>query len=278
LGLPLTASQLNASASVAGTFAYTPLLGTPVNTTSQTLSVLFTPAAANNYNSVNQSAPLSVLAGPVAKVTPASIDFGTLYLGSIVTKTVTVSNIGNAPMTVTGPFLAIVRGGNSNEFVSVNLCPKSLAAGKSCTITVAFIAGPYYTAQTATLTVKDNAPGNPQVVPMTALVINPRATLNATSVNFGNQKVGTTSAAQTVTIKNTGATTLNFSGITIVGTNPADFSPFTTTCGPSLTAGGSCTVSVKFHPSVKQSRSATLRFTDNAQASTQSVSLSGKGI
>jgi hypothetical protein len=35
---------------------------------------------------------------------------------------------------------------------------------------------------------------------------------------------------------------------------------------------------VQFHPSVKQSRSATLRITDNAQSSPQSVSLSGKGI
>jgi hypothetical protein len=278
LGLPLTASQLNASTTVPGNFAYTPILGTAINTTTQTLSVMFTPTAGSNYNSVNKSVPLSVLAGPLAKVTPANIDFGTLYLGSIVTKTVTVSNIGNGPMTITGPFLAIVRGGNSNEFVSVSLCPKSLAAGKSCTMTVAFLAGPYYTAQTATLTVKDNAPGNPQIVPLTALVINPRATLSASSLSFGNQKAGTTSAAKTVTLKNTGATTLTISGITIIGSNPADFSPLTSTCGPSLTAGSSCTVSVQFHPSVKQSRSATLRITDNAQSSPQSVSLSGKGI
>ena len=41
-------------------------------------------------------------------------------------------------------------------------------------MTITFIAGPFYTPQTATLTVTDSSPGSPQTVPLTATVINPR--------------------------------------------------------------------------------------------------------
>jgi large repetitive protein len=95
-------------------------------------------------------------------------------LGSITTHSITVTNVGTAAVTISEPLISIVKGGNSNEFVAVSLCPASLAAGKSCTITIAFVAGPYYTPQTATLEVMDNAPGSPQPVTLTATVLAPQ--------------------------------------------------------------------------------------------------------
>jgi hypothetical protein len=67
------------------------------------------------------------------------------------------------------------------------------------------------------------------------------------SVDFGNQNVGTPSAAQTVTVTN--PTTAPVSGVTInlSGTNQGDFAQ-TNTCGTSVSAGASCTVSVTFYP------------------------------
>ena len=215
-------------------------------------------------------------AGPLATVSPSSIDFGTLYLGAIATRNVTLTNSGNAAMSISGPFLSVVKGGDSHEFVEVNLCPKSLAAGKSCNMTIAFVAGPYYTQQTATLSVMDSAPGSPQMVALSATVINPQATLSTNSLNFGNQKTGTPSTARTVTLKNTGATTLTINSVMVTGANPGDF-PILSGCGSSLTAGNSCSISVVFDPSLKTSRSATLTIKDNALIGTQTVSLSGKG-
>ena len=46
------------------------------------------------------------------------------------------------------------------------------------------------------------------------------ATLSATSVNFGNQKVGTTSATKSVTLTNTGGGTLTIGSLTPGGSNP----------------------------------------------------------
>jgi hypothetical protein len=276
LGLSLGALQLDATANVPGAFVYTPPAGTAVTTTSQTVSVAFTPADTTDYTSANASVALTVTAGPLASVSPTSIDFGTLYLGSIVTRNVTVSNVGNAAMTITNPFLSQLHGGNSNEYVVVSLCPKSLAAGKSCTMTVAFVAGPFYAPQTATLNVMDNAPGNPQTVTLTALVIDPHAALSTNNLNFGSQKVNTASAPRIVTLKNTGATALTITGVTVAGANPSDF-PFSNGCTGPLAPGASCAVSVTFAPTAKNSRSATLKIADNAQSGTQSVGLSGTG-
>src|SRR5690606_5175270 len=54
-GTALSATQLNATASVAGTFSYTPASGTILNAGNQTLSVNFTPTDVTNYNVVNNT-------------------------------------------------------------------------------------------------------------------------------------------------------------------------------------------------------------------------------
>jgi MBG domain (YGX type)/PASTA domain/Bacterial Ig-like domain (group 3)/Dockerin type I domain len=67
-GTALGAQQLNASASVAGNFVYTPAAGTVLPTGSgQTLSVTFTPSDAADYNTASASVTINVQAG-VTKV------------------------------------------------------------------------------------------------------------------------------------------------------------------------------------------------------------------
>jgi MBG domain (YGX type)/Bacterial lectin/PASTA domain len=128
----------------------------------------------NNDYTPAQTIQIVNASGPLLTVSPSSIPFGSVTLGSITTRNITVSNIGTAAAAITGPLLSIVKGGNSNEFVAVNLCPTSLAAGKSCTVTIAFVAGPFYTPQTATLEIMDNAPGSPQPVTLSATVLTPQ--------------------------------------------------------------------------------------------------------
>ena len=236
------------------------------------------PGDSNFYGSTSAGVAQSVV-GPLASVPPSppGISFGTVYLGTITVKSVTVTNVGNAPMTITTPFFSILSGGTLSEFLALNLCPKSLAAGKSCTIEVSFIAGPYYAPQTATLNIIDSAYNSPQTVTLSATVINPQAWLSATSVRFSTVKAGSSSAPKVVTLKNTGATALAITSISIAS---ADFMQ-TNTCplspAASLQAGYSCTISVTFTPTAKGSRSASVVITDNAQNSPQTISLSGTG-
>jgi len=78
-GTPLSATQLNATASVPGAFAYTPALGSIVPAGSHTLSVTFTPSDATDYTTVSTSVTLAVSqATPqITWATPAAITYGT---------------------------------------------------------------------------------------------------------------------------------------------------------------------------------------------------------
>ena len=132
--------------------------------------------------------------------------------------------------------------------------------------------------KTGTVTVTDNATGSPQTVSLTGT--GTEVQLVPSSLNFGTVKVGTSSAPQTVTLTNVGSTSMSFTGIgggiSIGGPNHGDFSK-TTTCGSSVAAGGSCTVTVTFTPKATGTRTASLGFTDNGGGSPQLVPLSGTG-
>ena len=64
-GAPLTTVQLNASASVPGSFAYSPVIGTVLGVGTNTLSVVFTPSDAADYSSAAASVSLAVLPAPL---------------------------------------------------------------------------------------------------------------------------------------------------------------------------------------------------------------------
>jgi hypothetical protein len=86
--------------------------------------------------------------------------------------------------------------------------------------------------------------------------------------------VGVTSSSKTVTLTNTGASTLDISGIAPSG----DFAIESKTCGSTLAAKAKCTVKVTFTPTQTGTRTGTLTFTDNAPNSPQAVALSGTGV
>jgi large repetitive protein len=83
VGTALSSTQLNATASVAGAFVYSPAAGTVINTAgSQTISATFTPTDAADYNSATGSVTIVVNAGSLATPAitwsaPAAIAYGT---------------------------------------------------------------------------------------------------------------------------------------------------------------------------------------------------------
>src|SRR3989475_5568457 len=85
------------------------------------------------------------------------------------------------------------------------------------------------------------------------------------------------SAAKVVTLSNTGTAALSISSIAVTGTNIGDFTQ-THTCGASLAAKTSCTISVTFRPAATGTRGARVSVTDNASGSPQGVALSGSGV
>ena len=97
--------------------------------------------------------------------------------------------------------------------------------------------------------------------------------LTPTTLSFSSQALGTTTAAKTVTLKNTSTKTVTITSIVISG----DFAD-TTTCTSTLAAGASCALSVTFSPSVLGTIDGAITFTDNASPGTQVVNVNGKGV
>ncbi|HEV2494479.1 MAG TPA: choice-of-anchor D domain-containing protein [Terriglobia bacterium] len=100
----------------------------------------------------------------------------------------------------------------------------------------------------------------------------PSASLSPGSLSFATQALKTTSAAQSVTLTNSGSAGLNVTGISTSG----DFAQ-TDNCGASLGAGANCAIKVTFTPTQSGARTGTLSVNDNATGSPQTVSLTGTG-
>jgi len=219
-----------------------------------------------------QQVPLSGT-GTTAKLLPTSLNFGTVAIGvTSPPKTVTLTNVGTTTLSITS--IAITGTNGSDYLQMATTCGASLAAAASCTVSVDFKPSATGT-RSAALSFADSAAGSPQQVPLNG--IGTTAKLSPVSINFGTVALGVTTAAKTVTLTNVGTTTLTISSIGITGTNPADFMETATTCGASLAAAASCTVSVEFKPTTTGTRSAALSVTDNAAGNPQQVPLTGTG-
>jgi len=96
-------------------------------------------------------------------------------------------------------------------------------------------------------------------------------------LSFGNIDLGSTSTAQTVTVKNISDSAINVSSISISGPNAGDFTITNRTCGSSMAGSSSCTIAVVFAPTANGVRNGTLTIANAGLASARTVSLSGNG-
>lgn len=96
------------------------------------------------------------------------------------------------------------------------------------------------------------------------------ASLSPTSLTFGPQDDGTTSAAQTIVLTNTGNAALNLSAINVFG----EFG-LTHNCGSSLAIGAQCNISITFQPLNYGLRTGTLTVTDDGLNSPHTAALTG---
>jgi hypothetical protein len=222
-------------------------------------SGLCTDFAVDTLN-INQPPP-----APVVKLTSTSLTFGSQLVGtSSAAQAVTLSNTGNAALSISSIL-------PSGDFSETNTCGTSVAAGGSCSISVTFKPTATGT-RTGSVKITDNAAGSPQSISLTGKGIAPSVTLTPTSLTFPAQLLNTASATQSVVMKNTGTAALTISGIVPSG----DFTE-TNNCGTSLAAAASCSITVTFKPTAINTRTGSVKVTDNATGSPQTVTLTGTG-
>ena len=273
-GATACSSTLAVGASCAVEISFTPAAA---GTLTATLEVL------DNAGTGTQSATITGTGASASTFTvslsPTSLTFASTTVGSTTAaQVVTVKNTGTGAVTLSSE---TITGTNPTSFLkSATTCGTSLAAGASCTVSVEFkpaAAG----ALKATLSVADNANGTPQTVALSgtgAAAPTFTVSLSPTTLTFASTTEGLTTAAQVVTVKNTGTGAVTLSSETVTGTNPTSFLKSATTCGTSLAAGASCTVSVEFKPAAAGALKATLSVADNATGTPQTVALAGTGV
>jgi hypothetical protein len=208
-------------------------------------------------------------AAPAMTLSPASLTFATQAVGTAsAAKTITVTNSGNAALTVT-------QVATTGDFAETDNCAGAsggVAAGASCAVQVTFL--PTATGTRAgLLTVYGNVAGGQATAVLTGAGAPPATiVLNPIAVTFSGTNLGSVSAAQNITISNTGGVTATLQTPVVTG----DFTITANTCGAALGAGVGCTVSVAFQPTASGTRNGTLSVTDSV--GTQTASLTGLGV
>jgi hypothetical protein len=211
--------------------------------------------------------------GPASAVSfsPSALGFGgVLENTTSQQKTVTVTNLGNASLTISG----ITASGDFAVDTSATSCfytVSTVAPESNCTIGVTFTPTALGV-RTGAVMVTDNASGSPQALQLTGTGGVSAANVSPTNLSFQSQNVGTASSPQTVTLMNTAPVALPVSNVTISsGWTQSN------NCVPSVGPNASCTINVTFRPTGGGMYSGVLTLTDDALNSPQTVALYGTG-
>ncbi|MFG6486218.1 choice-of-anchor D domain-containing protein [Roseateles sp. BYS78W] len=224
----------------------------------------------------------SVTAAPAISVTPTSLSFATTTVGASTSGSVVVSNTGTAALTLSAISLSGTAAASYALGTGSSACAAggSVAAGASCTVYVTFKPQAAGTLA-ASLVLTHNASGGSTTVALSgtgSAVPAPVIALSASTLDLGSSVVGTAAAAKSVTVSNTGTAALNFSALTLGGSDASAFS-LTGSCavGQAVAAGASCTLTLGFTPSRIGTHSASLSIASNASNGAQTLTLAGTG-
>src|SRR5215472_12770414 len=242
------------------------------------LSVNFAPASAGSVagglsvvsTATNSPATIS-LSGtgvqPLLSVVPSSVNFGNVTVGVSNSQTMTIQNPGTAALTLTQATLAGTGYGMSGLAL-----PLSLAPGGSKAFNISF-APASANNLSGSLSLASDAPTSPTTIAFSGTGIAGVQTLsvNPTSLSFGSLTTGT-STSQSVTLTNTGNSTVTISQITASGTG---FSTAGASLPVSLAAAQSTSFSVAFAPASAGNQTGSVTVASNATNSPLVVSLAG---
>ena len=232
---------------------------------------------------------------PVLTVGP--IDFGVVQVGNTFDLTTTVTNEGLSGFVIT----SIAAGGAGFSVVGEN-CPDVLHRGQSCGVTVRYSPAAAVVSN-GQLTVRDDtyAPvplaysgtlrGSGSVVAVTTTLPPAVTTTTAPStptpfalavepaaLAFPGQTVGVAAATQMAQVRNTGTGPNTVSGVSLGGSNAADFAVVSTNCaGAVLAPNATCDVEVGFTPTDAGVRVAQLTATGQGSSSA-SATLTGDAL
>ncbi|WP_433966888.1 beta strand repeat-containing protein [Tunturiibacter gelidiferens] len=253
-GTALSTTQLDATASVPGTFVYTPAVGNVPAAGTDTLSVTFTPTDAANYTTATKTVQIAVTqaASNLSWATPAGITYGTALSATQL----------DATSTVPGTFVYTPAAGNvpaaGTDTLSVTFTPTDTTSYSTATKTVQIVvtqATPtitwnnpasitYGTALSATqLNATSSVPGNLVYTPAIGNI--PAAGTDTLSVTFTP-----TDTTNYTTVTKTVSLTVTQGTPTITWANPASITYGTPLSATQLNASASVPGNLVYTPAI----------------------------
>src|SRR5262249_35077058 len=149
----------------------------------------------------------NVAAGYVVKISPVTgaaaafdshgLAFANQTVGSTSSAApINLYSVGSAPLNLD----SVVATG---DFTVTHNCGASVVGASRCTLSVTFAPTATGT-RTGSIVVTDNAADSPQILNLSGTGINPAVTLSPSTLTFGSQTIGSSSAAQNITLTNSG--------------------------------------------------------------------------
>ena len=229
-----------------------------------TITITSNAAGSPSLVTLSGTGTTGTTAAAALTVTPTTIAFGSVAVGSEQTQTVHVENTGNETATISK--LTISGTGVS---LSGMTAPTTLAAGQTVNLTVAYkpvAAGTL----TASLAIASNATNPNVVVGINATATSSTLAATPSSVSFGNVVVGS-NTTQTIRLQNIGTSEVKISAITPSVSSIA-ISGVTTPIN--LAPGTSATLTAAYKPTAAGSVTGKITVTSNAVGSPTIVDLS----
>src|SRR5437879_1694446 len=172
-------------------------------------------------------------------VSPSALSFGNISLGSSSTQTVTLTNSGTANVTIS----QATPSGNGFSITGLTI-PLTLSAGQRTSFNVAF-APASAGSITGSLSLVSDASNSHSTIALSGNGVTSTFLLTASpsSLSFGNVTVGSNSTPQTVTLTNSGNSSVSISQINVSGRG---FSASGLTAPLTLAAGRTASFSMVF--------------------------------
>jgi len=254
------ATYFHALGKRAFTFTAAALLLSSILSISGCIGVTGAPKTSSLQPSTSSAATISVA--------PASINFGSVPLGSTVSQSVTISNRGTSNLTITQASASAA----GVKITGVTL-PLIIDAGKQSTFDVIFSPKAAGTLAGEVSIVSSDST-TPSAVSLSGIAMASTAVLSASvpSLNFGSVVVGKSSAL-TVKLTNVGNSKVTISKVTVSG---ASYTATGVLAGLILSPGQSATLDSTFLPLTVGTFTGDITIASNATNSPSTISLSGR--
>jgi len=207
---------------------------------------------------------------PALVVSASSFNFNTVVVGQSATRTLHLTNSGNAPLQISSISLS-----NKQFAISGPSFPRTVLPALGLDYTLAFTPTTPGNAS-ASVTITSNAPNSPAAVSLAGVAEKVVVALKVTptSISFGNENLQST-VTQNVTLQNTGDVSITINGVTAAGSGfgYSGLSP-----GISLSPNQQVTFQVWFRPQTSGIASGTVSILSANLTSPEAVSLSGEGV